>query len=352
FCMITTGIFCRNPYNATGICNRSSCPLANSRYATIRDHDGVFYLYMKTAERAHLPNKLWERVKLPKNYKKEFWPKLLVHKIKQWPTKMTQYRIRTRKLQLKVREKIMTMSRKQTQRDLRRLEKAERAAQLERSIENELKERLNKDIYGVYNIPFKKFDDVLDMQRNGVAAEEEEEEEAQMNEDDVLDDPFITVVFILLLHIFGRCCAIFLITILFKTSWMESSMLNVKPADATPVIIVLVMLGIQASGSLMLGGKRVADVKIPGNLSISLEGAFSRFRSLRGRLQGGDWLQHAYTQKMTNLSLSIRLGIQRIIYYILDGIVIGKFIYQYHAKEISTPNAYVNLTSIPDLIEY
>uniref|UniRef100_A0A804N8G1 Uncharacterized protein n=1 Tax=Zea mays TaxID=4577 RepID=A0A804N8G1_MAIZE len=83
----------------------------------------------------------------------------------------------------------MTMSRKQTQRDLRRLEKAERAAQLERSIENELKERLNKDIYGVYNIPFKKFDDVLDMQRNGVAAEEEEEEEAQMNEDDVLDDP-------------------------------------------------------------------------------------------------------------------------------------------------------------------
>ncbi|KAF8708647.1 hypothetical protein HU200_010896 [Digitaria exilis] len=181
---ITTGIFCRNPYNATGICNRSSCPLANSRYATIRDHDGVFYLYMKTAERAHLPNKLWERVKLPRNYEKamdvinkhlEFWPKLLVHKIKQRLTKMTQYRIRMRKLQLKVREKVMTMPKKQTQRDLRRLDKAEKAAQLERNIENELKERLQKGVYGdIYNVPFKKFEDLV-----GVNEEPEEEEEEQ-----------------------------------------------------------------------------------------------------------------------------------------------------------------------------
>ncbi|XP_009135836.1 protein MAK16 homolog isoform X2 [Brassica rapa] len=178
---IETGIFCRNPYNVTGICNRSSCPLANSRYATIRDHDGFFYLYMKTIERAHMPKNLWERIKLPRNYEKAlelidkhllYWPKLLQHKVKQRLTKMTQIRIRTRKLNLKTREKVMTMARRDIKREPRREEKALKAAQLEKSIETELLERLMKGVYP-------KILDYPELVQKEVEVEEEEEEEEE-----------------------------------------------------------------------------------------------------------------------------------------------------------------------------
>ncbi|KAL6186463.1 hypothetical protein ACLB2K_042583 [Fragaria x ananassa] len=197
---IETGIFCRNPYNVTGVCNRSSCPLANSRYATIRDHDGVFYLYMKTIERAHMPNKLWERVKLPRNYEKAleiidkylmYWPKFLVHKIKQRLTKMTQMRIRMRKLALKTREKITTTPRKEIKREARREEKAEKAAVLDKSIEKELLERLKNNVYGeIYNYPFEKYQEVLEEEDQNTEIEEEEEDYEEGEVEYVADDQF------------------------------------------------------------------------------------------------------------------------------------------------------------------
>ncbi|KAK2371550.1 protein MAK16 protein B [Trifolium repens] len=230
---ITTGNFCRNPYNVTGICNRSSCPLANSRYATIREDNGVFYLYMKTIERAHMPKDLWERVKLPRNYEQAlevidkhlmYWPKLLVHKVKQRLTKMTQMRIRMRKLALKTREKITTLPRKEIKREARREKKAEKAAVLDKSIENELVERHKKGLYqqkedekapvvekliekeilerirkgvgDIYNYPVDAYNNVLDMENLQPADEEDEEEEEieyvegynELEEEDDIED--------------------------------------------------------------------------------------------------------------------------------------------------------------------
>ena len=102
--------FCQNPYNVSGLCIRSACPLANSRYATIREVDGDCYLFVKTIERAHTPKYLWEKTKLPSNYMQalelvskelEHFPKYLVHRNKQRLTKIHQMLIRMRKLKLK-----------------------------------------------------------------------------------------------------------------------------------------------------------------------------------------------------------------------------------------------------------
>lgn len=156
--------FCRNEWNATGLCNRQSCPLANSRYATVRERDGVLYLYQKTVERAHCPAKLWSRIKLSKNYTKaleqldealEFWPNYQVHRCKQRLTKLTQMLTRMRKLRLKTQTKLVPIKKKLDRREARREAKAEAAALLDQTIEKELLSRLKSGVYG------KMYDDVI-----------------------------------------------------------------------------------------------------------------------------------------------------------------------------------------------
>ncbi|KAM0813668.1 putative Protein MAK16 [Seiridium cardinale] len=242
--------FCRNEYNITGFCNRQSCPLANSRYATVRAHPtkGTIYLYTvrchfpldtlnislthtlenhvgghsqyrpkpsnecDRSERAHQPSKLWEKRRLSPNYQTalkqiddmlQYWPGFLVHKAKMRLTRLTQVAIRMRRIakeEARLGEKtVPKLAPKIRKREATRERKAEAAAKLERTIERELLQRLREGAYGdqPLNVSESIWKKVLnEMEREGDATRdkdldkgiEDEEEEENENEYELEED--------------------------------------------------------------------------------------------------------------------------------------------------------------------
>lgn len=177
--------FCRNKYNITGLCSRAGCPLANSKYATIVESGESLYLFIKTAERAHSPRNLWQKIKLSPNYNHalsqidkhlEFWPEFYIHKAKQRLTKMVQYHIRKRRIALRTKTRLVGIKKKVERREKTREAKAVVAAKLDKAIEKELLERLRSGAYGdIYNFPQEQYEKVL-------------EEEAELSDEEEYDD--------------------------------------------------------------------------------------------------------------------------------------------------------------------
>ncbi|KAF2729884.1 Mak16 protein [Polyplosphaeria fusca] len=187
--------FCRNENNLTGLCSRQACPLANSRYATIRSDaaTGNIYLYLKEAERSHLPNKWWEKIKLSGNYVKAleqvdrhlmYHSKFISHKCKQRLTRLTQVRLRVNRLEKETErlgERLVPrLAPKVRQREEGRERKALAAAKLEKSIERVLIERLRSGAYG--NRPLNVEPNVWERVLNGLEKEGEALRDADLDE--------------------------------------------------------------------------------------------------------------------------------------------------------------------------
>lgn len=191
--------FCQNKHNVTGLCNRVSCPLANSQYATVLEEEGSAFLYMKTVERAHTPKDLWEKVKLSNNFMQslaqidahlEYWPQHMINRCKQRMTKIRQMLGRMRRIALQDKQTVLVPIKKKTEKRERHRElKAEAAAKVDLAIEKELLERLKQGTYGdIYNFSQKAFDSVVNKEGEVESeSEDEDEQEAEyvmdMNDD-------------------------------------------------------------------------------------------------------------------------------------------------------------------------
>ncbi|CCW61982.1 unnamed protein product [Phytomonas sp. EM1] len=196
--------FCRNPYNITGLCQRGVCPLSNGQYATVIEHEDELYLYIKTAERVHLPRRQWEKIKLDSSFPKaleqideelQWWDQKLVNKIKARLLRLKQYLMRKRKMMMEPETKYVSVNKRQEDKLLRREEKAEAAARIELEIEKELLDRLRQGTYdGVMNTSKEAFERLLDEEEDREdfekleAGEDEEFPEFVMDEEDDLDE--------------------------------------------------------------------------------------------------------------------------------------------------------------------
>lgn len=151
---------CRNKYNVTGLCNEFSCPLANTKYATVRSIDEEMYLFIKEPERCHSPKNMYEQIKLSSNYQEalreieqhlEFWDAEVIHKCKQRMTKLTEYHERIQHLREHGNTELVARKTKMNRREKLRALKALNSLNFEKEIGDEILMRLQSGVYGEEN---------------------------------------------------------------------------------------------------------------------------------------------------------------------------------------------------------
>jgi protein MAK16 len=152
---------------------------------------------LKTVERAHTPAELWEKIVLDKSYNIAlgqidenllYWPEFLKHKCKQRFTRIRQMLVRKRRMKLKQSEEYEVISRKAEKREKSREVKAEKAAVVERHIEEILLDKLKNGVYDdIYNYPSKMLEDYLNNEQIQEKEEEVEYEDISDEEENLLN---------------------------------------------------------------------------------------------------------------------------------------------------------------------
>lgn len=152
-----TVLLCRNPYNVNGLCEQKSCPLSNSKYATVREDKGELFLFIKEPERISKPSIMYEKILLNTNYEEAlkelethllYWDEELIKKCKRKMTKLYKYLINKKDLIENKTIKLEAIN--------KRKQKIERAGALltlkdvtiHSQIEKELINRLKSGMYG------------------------------------------------------------------------------------------------------------------------------------------------------------------------------------------------------------
>ncbi|EZG45003.1 MAK16 protein [Gregarina niphandrodes] len=184
-------VLCQHPYNVTGLCMRTTCPLANGNYGTILEEDGVCFLYLKTVERSHTPRYMWEKIRLSEDTGKAFeqidrhmmniYKDYQIQRCKKRLCKIREYLRRMTHMAAQPKKVLEYETGKVRRRERKREVVALRAAQLQTTVERELVSRLAAGHYGdIYNFS-PAFNELHD-------EEEEDEEEIERGYDEGPED--------------------------------------------------------------------------------------------------------------------------------------------------------------------
>lgn len=161
------GFLCRNNLNLIGVCSRQFCPLSNSRYATVINQGGFFFLFKKENNNFNRPEKIWRKILLSRSFVKAIqeinfnlalWPKFFLHHIKKRFIKLTQifYRNRLKFFEEKNPDFLKNVFDSKIKIDSWKIETN---LKIEKTVEHELLNRLNLGTYGklYFQFPIQKW---------------------------------------------------------------------------------------------------------------------------------------------------------------------------------------------------